>query len=129
MATPWSSSIFALRPSVCFRESLWNPTIGIVCQPKKGLYLHIRAFVSWGAQQIHQKLRQRTKDTIRKKMFLTVRSCICVSVRRLKKSQPKAVIDSYYLPLYFCPSSSIAFSSRQIIDSFPPICFVFLYLD
>ena len=89
MAPPWSSSIFALRPSVCFRESLWNPTIGIVRQPKKGLYLHIRGFVSWGAQQIHQKIRQRTKDTIQKKMFLTVRSCICVSVRRLKKSQPK----------------------------------------
>ena len=42
-------------------------------------------------QQKHQGAHHHTKDTIRKKMFPTVLSCICVFVYLLKKSQPYSI--------------------------------------
>jgi hypothetical protein len=45
-------------------------------------------------EQNHKALPENTKDTIQKKIFLKVLSCICIFVFESKKSQPKDNIDS-----------------------------------
>jgi hypothetical protein len=49
-----------------------------------GFYLRICL-----SKKTHTQKSKNTKDTIRKKMFATVRPCIHASVYRLTKSQPK----------------------------------------
>jgi hypothetical protein len=69
-----------------------------VGQPKKGPYLRIRGFAICACKKNTEEHAPTQKTPIQNKMFATVRSCICVFVSELTKSQPKGKIAKMSSP-------------------------------